>query len=508
MSRFPACVLLFVLAFAISARAQNQAAADTPAITIAPDRPLSVEEAIALALQKSFNLRIQALSVENTRENVVIQQAAYDPTFTAGLTRSLTQAASTTNRLDGTALQGPRNDNTNARFGVTLPRITATNGVVAINANVSRAGTNSTNSLLNPSYGNSVSATLTQPLLRDFGRQAAMAAIQQAQLSLALANISYKSAVITTIADTENAYYSLVAARQALRIRELTLEGARRLFEETSARRSSGVATDLDVLSAEVQVENGRRAVVQQEQTVRNAEERLLNLINVPTFDARPGPVAFDAYRDGAPNFAQSYKLAREFYPDTLSAEQLIKQAELNLDTARRNTKPDLNLQATLGYTARPTDVSYVETISNLPHDHGNNWSLNLNYSLPWGRRADQARYRQASNSLTAQKIRLEQIEQQLVVSVRTAVRAVETNRVATDIAAKATELAARQYDQQKARYDAGLSTSRVLLQFQDDLENARFNELSAQLALRQAVAELRRLEGTSLQRFKIDLPK
>ncbi len=507
MPRLPVRAFLALLAATAALHAQNPA--DTAqAIVIAPDRPLSVEEAIALALQKSFNLRIQALSIENTRENVLIQEAAFDPTLTAGLTRSLNQAASTTNRLDGTAAQGPRNDFTQARFGTTLPRITATNGVLAVNANVSRSGTNSTNSLLNPSYGNSISATLNQPLLRDFGRQAALASIQQAQLSLNIANIGYKSSVLSVISDTENAYYSLVAARQALHIRTLTLEGARRLFDETGARRSSGVATDLDVLSAEVQVENGRRALVQQEQAVRNAEERLLNLINVPTFDVRPGPVAFDEYRDGSPSFAQSYKLARDFYPETLTTEQLIKQAELNLVTAKRNTLPDLNLQATLGYTARPTDQNYFETIGNLPHDHGNNWALNLNYSVPWGRRADNARYRQATNSLASQKIRLEQIEQQLVVSVRTAVRAVETNLIAAEIAAKATQLASRQYDQQKARYDAGLSTSRVLLQFQDDLESARFNQLSAQLALRQAVAELRRLEGTSLQRFRVDLPK
>ena len=75
---------------------------------------------------------------------------------------------------------------------------------------------------------------------------------------------------------------------------------------------------------------------------------------------------------------------------------------------------------------------------------------------------------------------------------------------VSVEIAAKATELAARQYDQQKARFDAGLSTSRVVLQFQDDLENARIAELQSKLALRRAVAELRRLEGTSLQRFKL----
>jgi outer membrane protein TolC len=70
------------------------------------------------------------------------------------------------------------------------------------------------------------------------------------------------------------------------------------------------------------------------------------------------------------------------------------------------------------------------------------------------------------------------------------------------------TELAARQFDQQKARYDAGLSTSRIVVQFQEDLETARFNELSAKVALRRAVAELRRLEGSSIGRYKVELLK
>ena len=72
----------------------------------------------------------------------------------------------------------------------------------------------------------------------------------------------------------------------------------------------------------------------------------------------------------------------------------------------------------------------------------------------------------------------------------------------------KATELSARQYDLQKARFDAGLSTSRLVLQAQDDLENARFQELSAKLALRRALSELHRLEGSSIDRFRVQLPQ
>jgi len=231
-------------------------------------------------------------------------------------------------------------------------------------------------------------------------------------------------------------------------------------------------------------------------------------LINVPNFEVRVGPVALDDYRAGVPSFANSYKLAREYYPETLSIEESIKQLQIDLDTARRNQLPDLNLIAQLGYVARPTTEGYIEAVERLPRDPGNNWSLGLNYSMPWGRHADKARYRTAQTNLLSRKMQLEQLEQSLLVSVRSAVRAVEANLAAVEIAAKATELAARQYDQQKARFDAGLATSRQVLLTQDDLERARFDELNARLALRRAAAELNRLEGSSLDRFRVQLPE
>jgi outer membrane protein TolC len=503
-----------LLALSLScATALGQAPAAAPAqpspeANLAADKPFSLEDAIALALKKNFDLQIQGYNVETAKDQVAIQEAAFDPTITANVTRSVTQQASNTSRLDGSQTEGQRNDNTSMRVGATLPRIPQTNGSLSVSTNVSRAATNSTNALVNPAFGNGVSATLNQPLLRDFGPKAATAALDRAKLGLNIASIAYKSRVLAVIADTENAYYNLVANRETLRIRQLTLQYNQKFLEENQARRATGVATDLDVLSADVQVANARRGVIQAEQAVREAEDRLLNLINVPSFDVRVGPVAFDDYRAGPPNFAQSYKLAREYYPDTLSAEEQIKQLQIDLETARRNQLPDLDLIATLGYSARATSAGYQQAIANLPNDNGNNWSLGLNYSMPWGRHADKARYRIAQANLNTQKLRLDQLEQSLMVSVRTSVRAVETNLAAVEIATKATELALRQYEQQKARFDAGLATSRQVLLTQDDLETARFQELSARVALRRAVAELHRLEGTSIQRFRVQLPQ
>lgn len=508
MSRSSARALILSCCFVAPAIGQTQPAA--PAAGRTAEQPFTLQDAVGLALKKNFDLLIQANTVANARDNVAIQQAVFDPTITANVTRSLNQAASQTSRLDdisGIVREGPRNDNTTARVGVS-DRIAPTNGTVTVSTNVSRQATNSSNALLNPSFGNGVSVNVQQPLLRDFGRDAATANLQRAKLGLGIQLIAYKSRVLTVIQQTELAYYTLVTTRETLRIRQNTLEYNQKLFEENQARRTTGVATDLDVLSAEVGVANARRAVIQAQQAIKDAEDNLLNLVNAPNIEMQIGPVAFDDYRAGAPNFAESYKRAREFYPDTLSAAETLKQLEIDLAVNRRNLLPDLDLNAQLGYTARATSAGYQQAIANLPNDHGNNWSIGLNYSMPWGRHADKARFRQAQTAINSQKLRLEQLEQDLMMDVRSAVRAIEFNLAAVEIAAKGVELAARQYEQQKARFDAGLSTSRQVLLVQDDLENQRFQELNARVQLRRALAELNRLEGTSFERFGVQLPQ
>jgi outer membrane protein TolC len=241
---------------------------------------------------------------------------------------------------------------------------------------------------------------------------------------------------------------------------------------------------------------------------MRDAEEALLNLINAPSMDIRVGPVAFDDYRDGQPNYAQSYKIAREFYPQRLNQEEQIKLAEMTLYFARKDLQPDVQLTGSLGYQARTVNTGFIDVLENLPKDHGNSWSLGVRYTVPLFQRVDKANFRIATNAVTSSKIQLDQIEANLQLSVRRAVRAIESNLLLVENAAKTTEQSVRQYELQKARFEAGLATAYLVLQTQEQLERNRINELSAKLALRRAVSTLRQLEGTSLERFRVQLPE
>jgi outer membrane protein TolC len=481
----------------------------SPALSFGQDAgpaasPLTLEECIARAMRKNFDLQVQSLSTEIAKETLNVARADFDPTFTASTRRNLNQSAATTSRLDGTAATGPRSDNTS--FTVGANQRVVTGGTVTVSGNTTRAATNSLNSTLNPAFGSSASVNLSQPLLKGAGSDVARANIDRSKLGVGIAMLNYKSRVLTVIRDTENAYYNLAYARENLAVKGRSLELANKLFDENKVRKSTGVATDLDVLTAEVGVANSRRALVQAEQAVRDREDALSALTGEFNFNSRPGEVRFGDYAEGAPSFDLVYKLARDRSPDFLITQAQIKQIEIDARTAKQASMPGLNLDTGMGYTA--TERSYGDAIGNLPEGNGYSWNVGLSLSVPWGLHADKARYRSAKSSLLQQQTRLQQLDQTLLVNVRGSVRAVETNIVAVEIAGKATELSQKQYELQKARFDAGLSTSRLVLQAQDDLEAARVNELQSKVGLRVALAELHRIDGSSLERYKIGLPE
>ncbi len=373
---------------------------------------------------------------------------------------------------------------------------------VNLNGSLNRNETNNTFSTLNPAYNADLSLSVSQPLLKNAGFAVNKAAINRAELGVTRAGLDFRGQILQVVRNTEASYYNLVFAREQLKVRRMSLALAERLFEENKTRKNTGVATDLDVLQAEVGVANARRSVLEAEKLVRDRQDDLLNLIGQFEFDSALGEVRLPADRPAIPDFAASYQLARSNQPEYQSVEASLKQLELDLLTARSANRPSLDLGGAVGHNAR--DRSTGRALNRLPDGDGYSWQVDLSLSMPWGMRGDRARLRIAQNNLEREQSRLQQVEQNLLAQVRAAVRAVETNLESADISAKATELSVRQYELEKARFDAGLSTSRLVLEAQDALERARVSELQAKVNLRTAIADLQRLEGSSLARYNI----
>ncbi len=479
--------LVLAAALAATAAAQTPAPSDAAALTL--------EECIARAMKQNFDLQIQAYDTANAKESLTISRAGFDPTFTATTSKSVSQAD-----VAATTLVGTRSELTDTRLGVNQKVFTG--ATVNLSGSLDRSETNNTFSTLNPAYTADLSLSVKQPLLKNAGTTVNRAGINRAEIGVTRANLNFQARLLQVVRDTENAYYNLVFAREQLKVRNSSLALAERLFQENTTRKNTGVATDLDVLQAEVGVANARRGVIEAEKSVRDRQDDLLNLIGQFEFNQTLGEVGLPTTEIAVPDFRKSFDLARDQQPDYLSSKAAIQQLEIDVASSKSAALPSLDLGGSVGYNAK--DRSSSRALDRVPDGDGYAWQVDLSLSVPWGMRSERAQYRTAKNNLLREQSRLQQLEQNLMVQVRAAVRAVETNLESVQIAAKATILSEKQYELEKARFDAGLSTSRLVLEALDSLEQARVNELQSRVNLRTALAELHRLEGSSLDRYGI----
>lgn len=490
------------------ARAQQAAPAENTA-------PLTLEECVARALEKNFDVTLQRLTTSSAANDVQIAKATYDPSLSLETGRSFNKSApdttivSTTDPSTGVVTTTSQNSystkttSDDTRLSVTQKVVTgATVTATGVLDRSYRKPT--TSSGLNPAYTGNVGLVVKQPLLKGAGTGVNRAAIERAKLGLSRSNNDLKSTVLTVVRNVESAYYNLVFAREQRDVRRFSLEVAQKLLEENKARRATGVATDLEVLQSEVGVANAQRDLLLSNQTVRNNEDTLLQLIGRFEFDQTPGLVRFADESIPAVSLDQSYKLARENQPDYLSSSLAIEQYKLDVKTTKNARKPQVDLTGSVGQASK--ENSYSRASNEVWDGKGYNWQLDLSVSVPWGMRADTARMRTAQITLIREQAHLQQIEQNILVQVRTAVRAVETSLENVRITSLALELSQKQFEQEKARYEAGLSTFRFVQQSQAELDTARVNSLQARVNLRIAYADLAKLEGSSLPRYKINL--
>ena len=459
--------------------------------------PLTLEECIAHALKRNFTLEIEQFNPQIAKDSIDIARDGYQPVLSATTSRARSNF--------GAVGVTPSSSNTTDNTNVSVTQRLYSGTTVTVGTNLDRSRNDPAVTALNPAYNADVTVSVRQQLLKGLGSDVNRVTLDRARLGLDRANLNYKARALDIIQQTENAYYNVVFTREQLDVRNSTLTLANRLFDEAKTRRETGVATDLDVLTAEVGVANARRGVLLAQQAVKDTEEALLALIGQFELDAPVGTVGFKDVADAAPLFASSYQMAKQIQPDYLSALAAVEQSKLDVKLAKDATKPSLSVGGAVGLNGRRG--SSGDAFSDALDRQNNSWQLDLSLTYPWGQIGDKARHRQSLATLSQQTLLVHQLEQNIEAQVRAAVRAVDTNIESVKISAQASQLSQRQYELEKAKFEAGLSTSYRVLQTQNDLETARVNELQSRVSLRNSLSALHRIEGSSLQRYGLTTP-
>ena len=312
-----------------------------PPTNVAPD--LTLEECVSRALAKNFDVTIQRLTTESAHGDIEAAKATFAPNLSLDTSRSYNKSLLNTTPSTNTQETQDSHFSVSQKIA-TGATITAT-GLLDRNKYSPAYSTYN----LNPAYTGNVGLIVRQPLFKGAGTGVNRAAILRAKLGLERSNYDLKSTVLTVVRNVEAAYYNLVFAREQLEVRRFSLEVAQKLLDENKARRSTGVATDLEVLQSEVGVANAQSSLLLADQTAHNNEDALLQLVGQFEFDQTPGTVHFTDDPVPAVFFDTSYKLARENQPDYLSNALAIEQYKLDVKTTKNARLPQLDLTGSVG---------------------------------------------------------------------------------------------------------------------------------------------------------------
>lgn len=496
---------------------------------------IRLRDCISMGLEKNLGLTIERYNPEYAREGIRIAKGAFDPYFAASVhwdgakqPRPYVKVQSykkkiaigrdpqtgqpiykTFNIPYNTKLHIGNSETEGETYKMGIQGKFATGIQYTLGAGFTRSWTDQKNNMWgNPLYSAATTVSLEIPILRGFGVDVNMAPVRVARNNWRIAKESLDDYMQTFITQIVADYWTLYYWREQTGAEEYTLELAKNLLYVTSNKRAVGLVASNEVIQAEARIASQEQALLSSRNAIRDSEDNLRYIINFEMNDLyRPKalrpyqyhlvPLEKPQVTDVNLNEAELIETALIKRKTLEVAKLQLKNAKENLKVAKSNLLPKLSVVTEAGMTGvgNTHDRAFTDEASG----RHLNWMVGLDFVTPvffWSFVGD---YRQAKYAKEQATLSVENVQQAITIEVRTAIRAVQTNRKRISAAREATRLAYEQLYYEQEKYKAGLVTTYEVLELQSDLAQALSTEIKALVDWRISMSELSRAVGLAL---------
>ncbi len=446
---------------------QDQVSPELLAVTPPPAAPaeLTVEEAVATALQRNIGFRrtIQGLLANRSALSVALRRWQLE--LTGSVTR--TSNGETT---------------TDKQLGASLDYSAVTGAQISVSAELDR--------LDSEEKLDTVNASLRQPLLAGAGR--ASAAYEEVRL----ARNVYRAALLSYFVDRQDliisvlsAYFNAVEQTQLAEIQASSVHLAEQAVRDAQLRLEAGLIAEIDVTRAQFRLARAQTDQVLQRQSEQDALDELLFLLGYEV-GGKPKLVTTITYSLAPVDMDTAVSQALQRRPEVRLADLTIENRDAALRINRSSSLPTLDL------------VAAIQRTSNELTQRSR--SIGLEASVPVASRALTEAVRQAYWSLLVARQERENIRQQVALEVRSQARAAGAAQANVDINTKNLEVAQRSLQIAGRMVEEGLATNRDLLDAQDELTRSGISLVTSRINYYLSTVRLRRSMGADVG---VDLP-
>lgn len=481
---------------------------------------MTLQHAMERGLGNNLDLRVEALNVPIGQEELIAQDAHFDPAVDASVSaQTLKTPTSSAFSADDFSLQ--------RRFeaDVGLSKKFHSGLDSRIGYRTSRYSDNSTIEGLDPQYRSYLVLDLTQPLLRDFGTQVNTTNVRIAENRLQQATFATLRHAQRLTADIETSYYEMAQAIQAYNYRIESRDLARQLLAGNQDKFAAGMIPITEVQEAETAIASRDEQVLSARQALEVTGNRLKSLLEINRDDPMSREFLQTEPLPGTdqpvPTLDEALSVALNNRPDLEQQRLEITDRDIRLQFNKNQMMPRLDLDATFGvnglsgeeqnieFEGYPTGSNsqsgnYIDSVDRLAQGDGYEWYAGVRFSYPLGNREAKARYRRSDLEKKQAIYNLKRFETTIETEVIDGLIAVQRSLERVKVAGRFESLAQTTLNQEMERQIEGLSDTFRILEYQDKVIEARLRKVTALGDFNKGIAALYRAMGTNLERLNI----
>jgi outer membrane protein TolC len=470
-----------------------------PVVPGAPMIDLTLDDAIAIALEKNLDLQVQKIAPAIQDYALVAANATFRPTLTSSFTQNHAQTPST-NILDGVDKAITQSQNYSVGVSNNMRWQGANLGATFTS---SRTASNLLTKTNNPTFGTQMRFNYAQPLLAGRTIDSNRNTLRTQEITRQITDINLAAIMENTKASVRTAYWSLKQAIEQIEIANRGRALAQQLLDNVKIQVQIGTSAGIEQAQPEVQVAQADQTLLSANiawQTAELALKRLLvNGKDDDLYRRTINPTEL-AILGGEPtvNIDGAVQAALTNRTDIQVALKGIESNTLSLEVTKNVTMPSLNLTAsyTLNGQGGPvvkngviaTPGGYFDAVSSLAGNQS--WNVGLNFSYPLGMAAAKARLSSAQLSLEQSKAQLKVTELTVATDVTNAGLAVQNSYQSYLAAKKSREAQETATEAEQTKFNVGVSNSYNVVQQQNNLTAARLSELRALITYINALAD------------------
>ncbi len=464
---------------------------------------LTLEQSIAIALEKSYEIKSLRLSLAQSEQNLKAARGRFKtnadlsieaPNWNEMVSEiAVPGALPVFNTTGFTRYQGT--------FDINQPLPTdgrLTLRSQAYHRDVSTYRQDIESDVKRSEVYNSVSLRFSQPLF----------AINQLKLGLLNANLSYertfqryRRSELDIVYNVTQAFFALYQATRRHEISSDNLKQQQELFDLAKKKFEAGLIPEVEALQMEVDLAESRDALLSAEGALRRTEDNFKQLIGLKLTDSVAVRTDFTAEKVEV-DLERAIDLAMKYRTELREGQIDIELAKINVKEAdaRSEMRGDINAFYDVTGVSDPNKAygspwetlwnSSLDDMDRRPHNRGVTFTLTVPL-WDWGVNA--AEVQSATAALQTSVLTLEEQKKTIQRQVRDVVMRLREAENRMQVLQRNQEVAQRAFEITLERFNNGDITSQELALDRNRLTQAKTSYLEAYVDFKLAVADLRR---------------